>query len=117
VAAGWLGSRRRDPLIDRYALVSDPLEACNRAPHAPSIGHDLSAGRCYRLRTIGTGEADVPMFCVERWRGRPGEGLPRVLDCTGGGRELLADPDGRFELAIDPRGGPRRESEGSCAPI
>jgi hypothetical protein len=118
VAVGWLGVERDDPFTERYALVSDPLGLCNRAPHAPAAGHDTSAGRCYRLRAIGTGEADVPMFCVERWRAGPGEGLPRLLDCAGGGRALLADPDGRFQLSIAPQDGEDpRESEGTCAPI
>ncbi|MGF1551613.1 MAG: hypothetical protein ACFBWO_03810 [Paracoccaceae bacterium] len=118
VAAGWLGTARRDPLIERYALVSDPIELCARPPHAPPGGRDLDAGRCYRLRTLGTGEPDVALFCVERWRERPGHGLPRLLDCDGSGHAVLAVPDGRFELSIAPDDGtPRRESEGTCSPL
>ncbi|MEO0820240.1 MAG: hypothetical protein AAF074_07405 [Pseudomonadota bacterium] len=116
---GFLGlESERDSITETFALVTDPLQAC-RHPDVISAAKYEAAGRCYVLRSIGTGDLDKPMSCTERHYGDPSDGAPVAsLRCSGWNMRVNAMVDGGFSLTqtgITEQRSSARVSHGTCS--
>ncbi|MEL7347326.1 MAG: hypothetical protein AAFV96_08325 [Pseudomonadota bacterium] len=114
----WIFGSRRDPLTDVYALVSDPSGACDHPDVRRAAGYDAEGGSCYILRTIGTGEPDRPMSCLERAAGGDRENGVALLECSGWDMRLNAMVDGGFAMASSASADlEARSSRGVCSAL
>ncbi|MEL7137786.1 MAG: hypothetical protein AAFP67_01995 [Pseudomonadota bacterium] len=99
--AGTLFSSTRPDFTDQFALVSDPSQTCLHPDVQAAAHFETSGGSCYMLRTIGAGEADRPLSCIERHSGDPAEGAPVAsLRCSGFEMRVNAHVGGGFSTHL-----------------
>lgn len=108
-----------EDFLDEFFLVSDPRETCRKDGLAAEGGYDPDTGRCYTLRTPGTGEPDLPLVCTEVFRQGPDGVQVGEMRCKGWNRNIEAAVGGAFSLTM--AGGdaalPARISQGDCRPL
>lgn len=108
-----------DDFLDEFFLVSDPRETCRADGLAAQGGYDPDAGRCYTLRTLGTGVPDLPLVCTEVFRQGPDGVSVSEMRCSGWDRRIQTGSDGGFSLTLAARedAPPARISAGNCRPL
>ncbi|MCL5777760.1 hypothetical protein M1105_12275 [Limibaculum sp. FT325] len=106
-----------EDFLDEFFLVSDPRETCRMDGLAAKGRYDPESGRCYTLRTPGTGEPDLPLVCSEEFSQGPDGVTVGKVRCSGWDRRIETGADGGFSLtlATGDTGAPAaRVSSGSC---
>ncbi|MBK0399922.1 hypothetical protein H0I76_12040 [Limibaculum sp. M0105] len=103
--------------LEEFFLVSDPRETCRTEGMAQQAGYDPDGGRCYTLRTPGTGEPDLPLVCAEEFSQGPDGIRVGQMRCSGWNREIATGLDGDFSLTLASKNATApaaRISSGSC---